>query len=872
MKFPLLFLLFFSGIVSAADLFKENFETGSAGAFSVVASGASMSFPLNAQAGAIPGRSAFFNAINGEELKLEKDDGFSVLPANSFFEVSFDYYEPSGAGSTTVADAIRFRVGDAVGNAGTMIDLALYNGSISKSDGVNPSLGVYPLDTLVRIRLVINNTISSATYGTPELFIPAQTFDVFVGTTRVLKGVTFRSPIADPDGLSINKFSTGIQQAYVDNVLVSIEGELPAAPITVYPSFHAASLHWAPVGRGANVACTTEYRPSGTTVWNMAQPLPYIPWGGLYRGSVLGLIPGTAYEFRLSIPGGVSKTVIASTRSNTFPTDSAVVTLPATSSSTQTLSTGGTSSAWKVYTAAAGGSVIDVANAQDYAIRITKDYVILRGVTAKGGRIGVVQIADNVQHVVIEGCDLSNWGRYERLTFGVRGDPAIGGLGNGDVIIQGNLIHSPRWDANEWTEDNGVPPTTPDGRYYPTGAGAIVLWDSRGNVVVRYNHIDSPDDEFRLMDAIQILSYNQSVAPGRGTDVYCNKITNLVDDAIELEGWETNFRVWGNYIDRGYTSISLRTAFEGPGYVFRNVANRYLEIPLSKFGKTGSQNSGRTCGPQFWYHNTMLDAGPGNRAWQGIWYQHDTNQPSLKMEFLNNIIVTRDPSSEAFLIVDEPTTRRNDYDLYQGQVPVGSEPNGFNVAPKYRIGHGSAAMASGKYQLQSGTPGHDVGVRLANFNDDFLQSAPDIGVAENGAPPMKFGLEAYADMQAGYPVPGFVSFAGGGVHPEDDPDDDGVSALMEYALGGSLTARENGLPGAVGKTLSFSRNPVATNVTTMIEDSTDLSTWTVRAVSNGGAPFISNSGYGVSETSAGDAIFTSPEATKRFYRLRFEYP
>ena len=455
----------------------------------------------------------------------------------------------------------------------------------------------------------------------------------------------------------------------------------------------------------------------------------------------------------------------------------------------------------------------------------------------------------------------------------MRGDPAIGGRGNGDIVIQGNRIHSPRWDANEWTEPNGEPPTTADGRYYPTGAAGISLTDSRGEVVVRYNHIDSPDDDFRIMDAIQVLSYNQSNAPGRGTDVYGNKITNLVDDAIELEGWETNFRVWGNYIDRGYTSISLRTMFEGPGYVFRNVANRFLEIPSSKFGKTGNQNTGRTCGPQFWYHNTMLDAGPGHRAWQGIWYQHDSNMPSIEMEFLNNILVTRDQESEAFRIADEPIILRNDYDLYQGQVPAGSEVNGFDAAASYRAGHGSAALESGKYQISKGTPGHDDAIKLPNFNDGFLQNSPDIGAAENGKPAMKFGLEAYEEMLAGYPVSGFVAFAGSGTHPEDDADGDGVSAIMEYVLGGSLTAPDGGLSGMVGKAFNFSRDASAADVGIIIEDSIDMTDWTPRAVSLGGFPFTSDDhGYDVSESPAGDVIMSGPEGTRRFFRLRFSYP
>ncbi len=871
MKLVLILFLAFPGLACAFDLFSENFESGGPGSFGVVETGGLFSYPEDAEGGAVPTRSVFFKGTTGVELKLENDGGFSALPANSVFEVAFDYFEPGFVAGAGLGDALRVRVGDAIGNGGTLIDLGLANGTMVQSDGSNLTSGAYAEDRLVRVRLMVNNTEQASDYGS-GLTVGARSFDVLVDGARVLRGGTFRNAIAKPDGMSFNKFSSGKQEAYVDNVVVSVEGGLPVPAVTVYPSFHAASLHWSPPGKGVNVECMAEYREVGSGAWKSAQPLPYIPWGGLYRGSVVGLEPGTAYEFRLSIPGGVSRIQTATTRSDVFPENPLVVTLPAFSGTTRVISSGGTSGGWKVYEAGPEGSVIDVENSQDYAVRITSDYVILRGVTAKGGRIGVIQLADNVRHVLIEGCDLSDWGRNERLNFGVREDPAIGGRGNGDIVIQGNLIHSPRWDANEWTEPNGEPPTTADGRYYPTGAAGISLKDSRGEVVIRYNHIDSPDDEFRIMDAIQVLSYNQSNAPGRGTDVYGNKITNLTDDAIELEGWETNFRVWGNYIDRGYTSISLRTVFEGPSYVFRNVGNRYLEIPASKFGKTGNQNAGRTCGPQYWYHNTMLDAGPGQRAWQGIWYQHDSNQAALEMEFLNNILVTRDQESDTIYIVNEPVARRNDFDLYQGQVPAGSEENGFDAPAAYRTGHGPVALDSGKYQISQGTPGHDGGILIKNFNNTFLQNGPDIGAAENGEPAMKFGLEAYEEMLAGYPVPGFVAFTGGGIHPDEDRDDDGASAIMEYALGGSLTAPDHGLTEAVGKTFGFSREASATDVGITIEDSIDMAAWTPRSVSQGGSPFASDPGYGVSETPGGKVTLTAPEGTRRFFRLRFSYP
>ncbi len=178
-------------------------------------------------------------------------------------------------------------------------------------------------------------------------------------------------------------------------------------------------------------------------------------------------------------------------------------------------------------------------------------------------------------------------------------------------------------------------------------------------------------------------------------------------------------------------------------------------------------------------------------------------------------------------------------------------------------------MDSGKYQLQQGASGHDDGTLIANFNDGFLQSAPDMGAAENGAPAMKFGLEAYADMLAGYPDGGFSAT---GLHPLDDPDGNGIPAIMEYALATSPETGAPGLPKAVGKTIAFTRETAATDVSVVIEDSTDLLEWTPRATSENGAPFLSDPGYEATQSPSGETVFSAPQAGSRFYRLHFVYP
>ena len=80
-----------------------------------------------------------------------------------------------------------------------------------------------------------------------------------------------------------------------------------------------------------------------------------------------------------------------------------------------------------------------------------------------------------------------------------------------------------------------------------------------------------------------------------------------------------------------------------------------------------------------------------------------------------------------------------DYDLYRGPLPGGHrhEKHGIAGAPIY--------AAEQPHALAANSPGHDGGVRIPNFNDDFRDAAPDMGAEELGGIPLEFGVDAYRD-------------------------------------------------------------------------------------------------------------------------------
>jgi hypothetical protein len=120
--------------------------------------------------------------------------------------------------------------------------------------------------------------------------------------------------------------------------------------------------------------------------------------------------------------------------------------------------------------------------------------------------------------------------------------------------------------------------------------------------------------------------------------------------------------------------------------------------------------------------------------------------------------------------------------------------------------------------------------------------------------------------------------------PASDPDADGLNNLLEYALRTHPTeASPSIIPvtDASGNlTLSFTRNTDATDVTLIVQASSDLAgAWEILATSTGGAPFQADQpGITVNEPGSGSQrqvqvgepspSAPSPSATRRYLRVR----
>ncbi|HEX8963565.1 MAG TPA: hypothetical protein VF801_11235 [Rhodocyclaceae bacterium] len=492
-----------------------------------------------------------------------------------------------------------------------------------------------------------------------------------------------------------------------------------------------------------------QYRKSGDVAWKDALAMWYDRRNRECRGSIVQLAPGTGYDVRLGVPGRPpSRQLRASTWPEAFPVARTVTLPPGTSTATLEIAAGGTPAGYVLYTTdPAAQSIIDVADAQPYDVVVSAPYVIVRGLVLKGAQADAIRLDGTVHDVVIEGNDISGWGRDSGAAsrfgyrIGVNEDSGIRAVCTGQhlarVVVQRNRIHDPRYGANSWSEG------------HPSGPQALSFDGCGGNHVIRYNEVWSAPGHYFNDGLGGAENFSTAGFPNADSDIYGNRIENAWDDCIEAEGGDRNVRVWGNYCNDTTTAIASTIVAVGPLYIFRNVYNRSRQLEgvppdadrRNVFAKSGTL-AAFGAGRRYIFHNTVLQAaqpgaGRGLGAAIGI-SGTGARQPVRNTVSRNNIWQLWRP--------DAPAIRQagagNDFanDLYSGRAGA-RIVHGIRGTPAYAPGNGWTSESGGRYQQAAGSPGYDRAVRIPNFNDDYAGAAPDIGAAEAGMPPMVFGVE-----------------------------------------------------------------------------------------------------------------------------------
>ncbi|MGM0490389.1 MAG: hypothetical protein ACQESR_27000, partial [Planctomycetota bacterium] len=206
-----------------------------------------------------------------------------------------------------------------------------------------------------------------------------------------------------------------------------------------------------------------------------------------YRGSIVHLSPDTTYEVQLTLADTSTKTTLtATTWTERFPIGE-TVSIP-DGEEPLAITESGSPDAYRVYDGQ--GATIDVQHRHDSCITIDASYVIVRNLTLKGAgdaerkgsRPSHAVLIEGGHDIVIEHCDISDWGRLNPdRGFGYNMESAIASRCPTlkRLVIQRCKLHHPTFDGSNWYEPE-----------YPThsrGPQCISLFNAGGNHVVRYN-------------------------------------------------------------------------------------------------------------------------------------------------------------------------------------------------------------------------------------------------------------------------------------------------------------------------------------------------------------------------------------------------
>ena len=446
-----------------------------------------------------------------------------------------------------------------------------------------------------------------------------------------------------------------------------------------------------------------------------------------YRGSIVHLTPGTTYEIQLALTGTTTTArLTARTWSEVFPVGETI--RLGNRGTPLKITESGVPGAYRLYDGR--GATIDVQHREDACITLNASYVILRGLTLKGagaanrtpkGTIGAVAI-EGGHDIVIEDCDISDWGRLDPATgFGKDYDAAIYSRSATleRLIIQRCKLHHPRYDGSTWYEPK-----------YPThtqGPQCISLFDTGGNHVIRYNECYS-DLEHMYNDVIGGGS-NGSYrgAPGPDSDLYGNLVSHGWDDGLEVEGGSRNVRIWDNYITQCMMMVGNAPASIGPLYIWRNVVSHNQAQPGAgggNFLKMGfADGEDWMTGHMYIFHNTLFRSDDwlptgglgGNRI-----VKHTVSR--------NNLLHVRSPRDYSVSANQRNEDNDFDYDLYNGRIAVGQEAHGVRGEPVYSPDAGfDQAIRTGHFQLVPNSPGVAAGQVIPNFSVGFTGGTPDIG-------------------------------------------------------------------------------------------------------------------------------------------------
>lgn len=648
---------------------------------------------------------------------------------------------------------------------------------------------------------------TSGTYTPPQDFHGADSFTYTVddgtqteaGRTDVTVNSTNDAPVAQNDSAStLVETPIAIDVLANDNDVDTTDATLSLAStyesISVYLTFQNDD--------NTNNSATMEYREAGgswkpgmeltvdrRTLVTHASKTYTNTFFNQYRGSIVGLTPGTQYEVRalLDDPDGVMGTnpvsATISTRIETDQIPSTGTTYYVSPAGSDTTGDGSELNPWKtiqhaannvsagdtvevkagtypekvvVTTSGTSGNYVtfrnfgtdvvtiqppgDPSSLSTNGIAMNASYVRITGFRIEGGHTGI-RIAEDSTNVIVE-------------------DNFITGVSSNGIDIRlGTSLVAPTSDdhtnvENITVQNNTVELTIPQ---IGDDHGGIesTSYNEGGHVIrnntVRFLYVGDGTHGEDCIFHQQNSSYSDSF---KDTDIHGNLCEGATDDGIELDGNNVNTRVWDNVIVGSNVGFSVGASAVGPTYVFRNVvydlAYHWSNCQGIKEGRNGS-------GPVYFYHNTFYltsaacEAHSPLGAGSGDIIADSAGDPSTNLTLKNNVFHFADLGIK--VAQTAPNDLTADYNLYYDEnagsfarygastyndltsltAATGLEPNGLTGLPLF------VDAAGGDFHLAGGSPGIDVGQVIIGFNDptsawSYGDAGPDVGAFETGIP------------------------------------------------------------------------------------------------------------------------------------------
>ena len=340
---------------------------------------------------------------------------------------------------------------------------------------------------------------------------------------------------------------------------------LTVEPFEVVPLFNACSFYFVSPRRPA---LSVSYRRTDGA-WLKAYRPVYVAEDGMYRGSIVDLDEDTQYTLRIAGGDGgtLAQKEVRTWRSD-VPVARTIVLDEQSFDGTLRIRESGSPDGWIKYTAKKG-SVLRNDRTGPLVELYKAKFVILEGLTLRGGLKDAICVK-KCEQVRIVNCDIAGWGRIGTQRFDRDGKfyTKDGGAINWDsailvsksigTVVERCYIHDPVSTANSW--------------YYshPAGPQAVGI-DKPRSTVVRYNDFIG-SDAHRWNDAIEGAgNFHLDGGFNRDADIYGNMMCFANDDALEIDGGQTNVRVFLNKFEGCLCGVSIQGCMSGPSYVFRNL-------------------------------------------------------------------------------------------------------------------------------------------------------------------------------------------------------------------------------------------------------------------------------------------------------------